>query len=150
MWLWDVNTGECLYTLQGHANKVRTVAFSRQGNILASGSDDQTVRLWDVCTGQCLQILQGHTNQIRSVGFSPDGQIVASVSDDQTVKLWNVPDGKCLQTLHGHTKSVWSVHWSPVRVSVTRSDSDSAALASLRASERASAVATLKSVSVLR
>ncbi|MFM7792580.1 MAG: WD40 repeat domain-containing protein, partial [Microcystis panniformis] len=48
--LWDVNTGECLDTLEGHENWIRSVVFSPDGKRLASGSADETIRFWDVKT----------------------------------------------------------------------------------------------------
>ncbi len=74
MKLWDVRDGKCLKILQGHSSWVRSVAFSPNGETLATGSDDQTVKLWDVGDGKCLKSLQGHTNRVWSVAFSPDGQ----------------------------------------------------------------------------
>ena len=74
-------------------------AFSPNGQTLASGSDDHTVRLWDVTSGQCLKILQGHTNGVWSVAFSPDGQTLASGSQDETIKLWDVQTGECCKIL---------------------------------------------------
>lgn len=82
MRLWDATTGQCIKTLQGHTNSVRAVAFSPVSisagtlltqqdaaasnklevevcQILASGGEDQAVRLWDVTTGQCCKTLQG-------------------------------------------------------------------------------------------
>jgi len=56
--LWDVRTGNCVTTLQGHISGV-SVAFSPEGKTLASGSDDGTVKLWDVKTGECYKTLQG-------------------------------------------------------------------------------------------
>ena len=81
--------------------------------MLASGGDDQTVRLWDSHTGECLRLLQGHTNSVNSVCFSPDGSVLASGSYDQTVRLWDTHTGACLRLLQGHTSWVWSVCFSP-------------------------------------
>ena len=56
--LWDVSTGACLRTLQGHASFVWSAAFSPDRQTLASGSEDETIKLWDVETGKCIETLQ--------------------------------------------------------------------------------------------
>ena len=66
------------------------MAFDASGGTLASGSDDQTVKLWDVASGECLRTLEGHSNYVYSVAFDVSGGTLASGSDDRTVKLWDV------------------------------------------------------------
>ena len=100
-------------SLEGHKEGVGSVAFSPDGGTLASGSDDDTIKLWDVATGHELRTLQGHTHSVYSVAFSPDGSKLASGSSDDTIKLWDVATGRELRTLQGHTHSVYSVAFSP-------------------------------------
>ncbi|KIW89805.1 uncharacterized protein Z519_09234 [Cladophialophora bantiana CBS 173.52] len=99
----------CLLTCEGHSGSVRSVVFSADGSRIASGSDDNTVRVWDVQTGACEQTLEGHSDTVNSVVFSADGSRIASYSDDKTVRVWDVQTGACEQTLEGHSSLVNSV-----------------------------------------
>jgi WD40 repeat protein len=110
--LWLV-TGELFATLSGHTNVIRTLAFSPDSQLLATGSCDSCWRLWDVQTGQLLGSYTGHTNWIWDVTFSPDGRSLASCSADMTVRLWDVATGKLLTTFEGHQLEALSVKFSP-------------------------------------
>ncbi|MBD2137363.1 hypothetical protein H6F32_07130 [Anabaena sp. FACHB-1237] len=116
--------GNLLQTLTGHSGSVRSVAYSPDGQTVASGSVDSTIKLWNVNTGNLLQTLTGHSNSVRSVAYSPDGQTVASGSDDKTIKLWNVKTGNLLQTFTGHSDWVRSVAYSPDGQTVASGSSD--------------------------
>ncbi|MFB2917599.1 hypothetical protein [Aerosakkonema funiforme] len=100
-------------TLGGHANTVNGVSFSPNGKMLASASDDYTVKVWDIFSGKEIKTLTGHTNCVNGVSFSPNGKMLASASADNAVKLWDISSGKEIKTLTGHTNSVWGVSFSP-------------------------------------
>jgi WD40 repeat protein len=112
----------------GHEGRAWSVAFSPVGQLMASGGDDQTIRLWNVNTRRCLKILQERSGQVRQVLFSPQGNLLATNSSDNTVKLWDVsqlysdPSGEKrslsptvsrLRTLQGHSRSVHGIAFSP-------------------------------------
>ena len=101
--------------LRGHTKAVRSLVFSPDGEILASGSDDNSVRLWHVESsgGSQLTVLNGHTDTVRSVAFSPDSRILASASYDRTIRLWSVNSESVLQVLTGHRAEIYSMAFSP-------------------------------------
>ncbi|MHC5597264.1 MAG: WD40 repeat domain-containing protein [Nostoc sp.] len=90
MKLWNLQTGQLLRTLQGHEKAIYSVAFSADGQTVASGSYDQTIKLWNLQTGQLLHTLEGHEKAIYSLAFSADGQTLASGSADTTIKIWRL------------------------------------------------------------
>lgn len=115
--VWDVATGKALGTLQGHADSVSSVAISRDGNRIVSGSYDKIV--WDMETREAVGTpLEGHTGYVRSVAICPDAHRIVSGSDDQTIRVWDIDmkTGQGVGTpLQGHTSTVcnltgWEMH----------------------------------------
>src|SRR4051812_31836481 len=100
-------------SLVGHGYGVVSVAFSPDGNTLASGGFDRGVKLWGVEDGREWATLDGHEGWVAAVAFSPDGSILATGSHDQTIKLWDAGLGRELATLRGHTGNVYTVAFSP-------------------------------------
>ena len=97
--------GALLQTLEGHTDLITSVAFSPNGQKLASGSWDGTVRVWDTASGVHLQTFD-HQCGVQSITFSPLGQKLASGSRDG-LRIWDVASGSLIQTFEGsHIKSL--------------------------------------------
>jgi WD40 repeat protein len=107
-------------TFDGHLSAVNAVAFSPNGAMALSGSDDRTLKVWDVATGEEFRTFGAHSNSVRSVAFSPDGRTGLSGSADNTVQLW----GEQRRILTGHSDEVRSVAFSPDGRSVLSGSSD--------------------------
>ncbi|MBD2436048.1 serine/threonine-protein kinase [Nostoc sp. FACHB-110] len=100
--VWNLNTAQELFTLNGHTQKVNAIAIHPNGKILVSGSDDKTIKIWNLTTGEIIRTLEGHSDSVQALAISPNGKILVSGSDDNTIKIWNLTTGKLIRTLIGH------------------------------------------------
>src|SRR5262249_31411796 len=83
-------------TLTGHTQAVRSLAVSLDGTMIATGSNDTTIKLWDVARGVPIRTLIGHTQPVISLAFTPDGSGLVSASWDKTIKFWDPATGQLL------------------------------------------------------
>jgi WD40 repeat protein len=84
----------------GHAEYVRAVAFSPDGTLFASGSNDNTVKIWDVASRRELRTLTGHGDHVLAIQFSRDGRLLASLGYDKSVRIWEVQTGQARSTIN--------------------------------------------------
>jgi RNA polymerase sigma factor (sigma-70 family) len=88
--------------LEGHADDVYALAYSRDGTRLATASRDGTVFVWDAATGKKLAALAGHQRAVHAVAFNRDGDVVATAGDDNTARLWDAATGRERHQLEHH------------------------------------------------
>lgn len=112
--LWEARTGEHSADFIGHTDPVVALAFSPDGNTLASGSFRE-IRLWNLTSEQTARhaVLQGHRDMVTTLAFSPDGRTLASTSFYGTILLWDVGTGQLRHSLSAHTDSIQALAFSP-------------------------------------
>ena len=124
--VWDLQTGQSLFTLEGHTRAVlRGLAFSPDGQRIVTSGYDDTVRLWDAKTGRPLHVLAGPSNGVDTVAFSPDGGLLLTcgvASPDATI--WEVDSGTCRRRIHAHESSCLAAVFSPDGTRVVTSGLD--------------------------
>jgi WD40 repeat protein len=110
--LWRERDGTPLRTLKGHTAAITSLAYSRDGTVLASGSGDNTARLWS-SDGEPRHVLAGHTFGVTSVAFNPDGRLLVTGSIDGDARIWSVAKGRTVQRLSFHVSTVSQAAFSP-------------------------------------
>lgn len=110
--LWELSTGNILFTLDGHTDRIDAVALSLDESYAASGGRDKTVRVWDLKTGKAAAVFAGHQKEIESLAFSPDRKYVLSGSRDHTLRLWDIEAGKEVRAF-AHRARVTLARFSP-------------------------------------
>jgi pSer/pThr/pTyr-binding forkhead associated (FHA) protein len=121
--LWDPIIEDNVRILGGHSDSIKSISFSPDGRLIASGSEDRTVKLWHLATGREMQAIVAHDMAVTALAFSPippnplirgsEGGILASGSVDRTIKIWNLITGQPIQALVAHEMSVNALAFSP-------------------------------------
>lgn len=110
---WKTADGSLVHKYEGHKDALYALALSPDGQVLASGSYDQKIKLWKVADGTEIKTLTGHNGGVYGLSFRPDGKVLASASADRTVKLWDVATGKRLDTLSQPLKEQSALAFAP-------------------------------------
>lgn len=104
---WNPRASKLLYQFEkAHAKAIGAIAISANGKLLASGSEDKTVRLWNLDKRTRILTIPAHTGAVKALAVSRNGEVLASGSDDKTIKLWLLPAGRRMLTLRGHAGAV--------------------------------------------
>ena len=125
-----MQTGKPLVTIPYGGLYVHTVAFSPNGELLATGGNDKKgyVRIWNAHTGALVRTLKGHRDDVLSVVFSRKGDKLLTASYDKTARLWDVATGDQIRQYLGHNWWVWSAEFSADESHIVTASQDGTAI----------------------
>lgn len=103
--IWDVATGDCVATFEGHQGKVTAVVPMSRGRLVASGSDDGTVRIWEVESQQCLKVIPGQGGGVATLALL-GGDMIISGCQDGIARMLDTSAGGVVREFKGHTGAV--------------------------------------------
>jgi eukaryotic-like serine/threonine-protein kinase len=119
----DLRGFECYYmeklchldlrTLSGHKALLSSVAFSHDGKLIASASEDGQIKIWDTATGNEIRAISVPSKSVSSIAFSPTEYSLVSASDDKLVRLWDAMTGREIRRFSGNENRVHAVAFSP-------------------------------------
>mmetsp|Transcript_2472 Transcript_2472/g.3616 ORF Transcript_2472/g.3616 Transcript_2472/m.3616 type:complete len:172 (-) Transcript_2472:117-632(-) len=95
--IWDLSTGDCTRIMEGHIDSISFIAWSPDGERLASVSLDYSIRIWDAGSGVCQNIIQEHTKANAPITWSRNGQTIALGFRDKIIRIWEVSTGSCMR-----------------------------------------------------
>jgi serine/threonine protein kinase len=110
--VWNPTNGKLLHSYTGHDGKVLALAWSPDGQQIASASADQTVQVWNPTSGKLLLTYHGHRLDVKTVAWSPNGNCIASGGIDHAIQVWNAATGEHLLQ-YRHAGSISGLSWSP-------------------------------------
>ena len=139
LWLVDIESGETLQTIQGHADEVTSLEFDATGDLLASGCMDGKIRIWKLAESAnsdskqeikyelCNQI-SAHPMGVRKIDLTADGLTVVSCGNDKIASVWNASSGQLIAQLARHSDQVTAIDLSPNGKLVATSSNDQTAI----------------------
>jgi WD40 repeat protein len=92
--------------LKGQSDALNSVAFSPDGRLLVTGSEDGTARIWETGTGKLLFMLKGHSSKVKTAIFSPDSKKAITFGNDDTVRLWDTTSGQQTGLINTNANSI--------------------------------------------
>jgi len=115
---WDLNTGVCLRTFEGHHSFIKAINFSQDGLKMVTASCDPNIKEWDVKSGNCLQTYPGHIHEVIWAEYSKDGNKIISCGLDNLIKEWDTLSGNCIKEFTAHSSPCNRVLYSPCNTKV--------------------------------
>lgn len=126
--LWDIKSRQRTCTLSGHENAVFGLAFNGDGTVLATGSQDDTVRFWDPRTCRMTELFAHYSDTVFTVAFSPDGASLVTGNRDSLIRVHRLDDPADPVVLSGHTAAVVNLEFADSHTLVSASRDGTARL----------------------